>query len=296
MIEIRPRNFWAIPVATLLIASAVAQSGKNRFDAISSALQSHEYRRALDLLSTALREAPGNAQLWAMQGVAYSRLGQKIDARASLRQALKISPDYVPALQEAAQLEFDAGDAAAIPLLERLLRLRPSDPTTHAMLAVLEYRRGECEPAIAHFEKVGPLFDKEIGALHAYAACLVRLRRLDKAATVFERSLALDPDNRQERQLLASIQVVNHQPQNAIATLTPSLENAPDAATLELASAAFEDAGYTDRAVEALRQAILLDPMNVHLYLDFAAISAAHQSFQVGINVVNDGIGLQPKA
>jgi len=36
--------------------------------------------------------------------------------------------------------------------------------------------------------------------------------------------------------------------------------------------------------------------MNVHLYLDFAAVCAAHQSFQVGINVVNDGIGLQPKA
>jgi tetratricopeptide (TPR) repeat protein len=32
------------------------------------------------------------------------------------------------------------------------------------------------------------------------------------------------------------------------------------------------------------------------LYLDFAALSAAHQSFQVGIGVVNDGIGLQPKA
>jgi tetratricopeptide (TPR) repeat protein len=30
--------------------------------------------------------------------------------------------------------------------------------------------------------------------------------------------------------------------------------------------------------------------------LDFAAISSAHQSFQVGINVMNDGIALQPKA
>src|SRR5204862_7813823 len=46
----------------------------------------------------------------------------------------------------------------------------------------------------------------------------------------------------------------------------------------------------------ALRRAILLDPQNVQLYVDFAAISATHQSFQVGINVVNDGINLQPKA
>ena len=74
------------------------------------------------------------------------------------------------------------------------------------------------------------------------------------------------------------------------------LERNPDVPTLELASSAYEDAGDTDRAVGALRQAILLDPMNVHPYLDFAAISAAHQSFQVGINIVNDGIALNPKA
>ena len=50
------------------------------------------------------------------------------------------------------------------------------------------------------------------------------------------------------------------------------------------------------KAVDTLRQAILLDPQNVNLYLDFAAISSTHQSFQVGINVVNEGINLQPKA
>ena len=45
-----------------------------------------------------------------------------------------------------------------------------------------------------------------------------------------------------------------------------------------------------------LRQAILLDPRNVDLYLDFANIAFAHQSFQVGIEVLSDGLGLQPGA
>jgi tetratricopeptide (TPR) repeat protein len=45
-----------------------------------------------------------------------------------------------------------------------------------------------------------------------------------------------------------------------------------------------------------LRQAILLDPQNVNLYVDFANISSAHDSFQVGIDVVSDGIGQLPKA
>ena len=47
---------------------------------------------------------------------------------------------------------------------------------------------------------------------------------------------------------------------------------------LELASAAYEEQHDTEKAVDALRQAILLDPKNVKLYVDFAAISATHQS------------------
>ena len=42
-----------------------------------------------------------------------------------------------------------------MPLLERILRLRPDDPTAHAMLAVLEYREGNCKAAVAHFDKAG---------------------------------------------------------------------------------------------------------------------------------------------
>jgi tetratricopeptide (TPR) repeat protein len=41
---------------------------------------------------------------------------------------------------------------------------------------------------------------------------------------------------------------------------------------------------------------LLLDPQNVNLYVDFANISSAHDSFQVGIDVVSDGIGQLPKA
>ena len=124
----------------------------------------------------------------------------------------------------------------------------------------------------------------------------MKLKRFDKAADLFQRSLALNPDDPRERQVLASVQIMAHQPQQAIATLQPLLSANPDASVLELASAAYEDLHDTDKAVESLRQAILLDPHNVTLYVDFAALSATHQSVQVGINVVNDGINLQPKA
>lgn len=287
----------AVLLASILVLSvALAQTAQDQVVPIASALRNRQFDEALELLRPALQRSPGNAELWTMQGVAYAGRGEKKQALSSFRSALKISPDSVPALQGAAQIEYEAGNAAGIPLLQHLLRLRPGDVTTNAMLAVLEYQEGKCKAAAPHFAAAGTVFESKPEGLHAYATCLVKLKRFDEAASVFRQSLALNPDDRRERQLLASIQLMSQKPQDALATLDPVLGTSEaDAGTLDLASAAYEDTHDTEKAVDSLRQAILLDPQNVNLYLDFAAISATHQSFQVGINVVNDGINLQPK-
>ena len=297
MTESRGIRKAAVVLAPILLLSVLlAQTAQDQVVAIASALRDGQFDEALDLLRPALQRSPGNAELWTMQGVAYARRGEKKQALLSFRRAIKISPDNIPALQGAAQIEYEAGDVAGIPLLQHLLRLRPGDTTTNAMLAVLEYQEGNCKAAVQHFAAASSVFESKPEGLHAYATCLVRLKRFEEAASVFQQSLALNPADRRERQVLASIQLMSQRPQDALATLDPILANAADAATLDLASAAYEDAHDTEKAVDSLRQAILLDPQNVNLYLDFAAISATHQSFQVGINVVNDGINLQPKA
>jgi tetratricopeptide (TPR) repeat protein len=298
MTAVRPiRRTRIVLVPILFLSCTQAQIAADRIGPIASALQTQEFSRALDLLQSALKESPGNAQLWAMQGAAYSGEGRKMEALASFRNALKIAPDYVLALQGAAQIEYEAGSPAAVPLLKHLLRLRPDDLTSHGMLAVLEYQQGDCGAAVTHFERAGDLFDSRVDGLHAYAVCLMRLKQFDRAAKVFQRVVGLKPDDKRERQLLASIELMAHQPQSAMATLAPLLgSDHPEVATLELASAAYEDAHDTERAVELLRQAILLDPGNVNLYLEFANLSSVHQSFQVGIDVVNDGLSQQPKA
>ena len=275
-----------------------AQS-RAEIEAIATALREQEFPRALELLHPALEASPNNAELWAMQGVAYSKEGQKQRALASFQRSLKISPNYLPALQGAIQIEYEAGSKDAIPLLQRMVRLRPADATSHGMLAVLEYQEGNCAPAVKHFAQVGALFDSQPTALHAYATCLVRLGQPAPGAKVLQRALELNPDDRHERQLLAAVQLLANQPNDALATLEPLLHSTGDsdeASALELAATAYEKNKDTPQAVSTLRQAILLDPNNVNLYLDFANLSYAHDSFQVGIDVVSDGINLQPKA
>jgi tetratricopeptide (TPR) repeat protein len=244
-----------------------------------------------------LRASPGNAQLWTLQGIACAGKGDSKQALTAFQQALKISPNNVAALAGAAQIKYEADSRGAVPLLNRLLELRPGDPTAHAMLAVLAYRKGDCSAALPHFDKAGQLLDSQLDALHAYATCLVRLKRLADAAAVFQRVLALRPDDPRERHLLASIQLMDQKPQDALATLRPLLDAGnPTADTLQLISNAAEDSGDTPQAVSTLRQALLLDPRNVSLYLDFANICFAHESFQVGVDVISEGLLLQPRA
>ena len=292
------RTAARVPLLLLLFAALPAQTTQiqGRIAPIVSALQERDYEHAIQLLRPVLAATPGDAQLWTMQGAAYSGLGNNKDALNSFQRALRISPNNLPALQGAAQIEYEAGSPAGISLLNRILKLRPDDLTTHGMLAVLEYQQGDCGAAVVHFEKAASLFASQIQALHAYGACLVKLRQFDKAREVLGRCLALKPDDRRERQVLASVQLMAHQPQPAIDTLGPLVESDADALSLQLVSAAYEDLHDTDKAVDALRRAILLDSKNVNLYVSFAALSSTHQSFQVGIDVVNDGMSLQPAA
>ncbi len=293
-------RFWKIGFAIVLLAFnflAFSQTPQNPVEPISAALRAHDFDKAVELSKSALKASPNNAQLWILQGIAYDNKGDGKAALAAFEQALKISPNNIAALEGAAQIEYQAGNAAAIPLLNHLLQLHPDNPTGHAMLAVLEYRKGDCPAAVPHFEKAGPLVDSQLDALHAYATCLVRLKRLDAAAAALQKAVALHPDEPRDRQVLASIQMMDHKPKDALDTLQPLLEaKATDSTTLQLASRAYEDTGDTPQAVSTLRQALLLDPENISLYLDFATICFSHESFQVGIDVISEGLLQQPKS
>ncbi|MGA7859595.1 MAG: hypothetical protein WCA11_16790, partial [Terracidiphilus sp.] len=59
---------------------------------------------------------------------------------------------------------------------------------------------------------------------------------------------------------------------------------------LSLASEAYEAVGNTPKAVALLRQAIVLSPTTADYYAAFATLCLDHDSFQVGIDMINAGI------
>ena len=248
------------------------------------------------MLQPALQAYPENLQLWMLQGLAYTGTGDRRSALASYQHVLKIAPEYLPALEGAAQLEYEAASPEAIPLLERVLRLRPQDSTAHAMLASLAARKGDCETAVTHFALSGPALNSQPAALREYGVCLMKLKQPEKAIPIFQDLLASHPDDARARRSVAALQLNANQPKDALATLRPLLDSAPDTSTLRLAAAVYEANGDTPNAVKMLRDAIVKAPTEVPLYVDFAEIAMNHQSFQAGIEMISSGLKLQPNA
>lgn len=276
---------------------AFSQIQKKQIEPITSALSAKDFEKAVQISRAALKEHPNNPQLWALQGIAFAGKGDNKSALGAFQQALKISPDYIAALAGAAQILYAEGDVKAIPLLNRLLQLRSGDPTSHAMLAVLEYHEGKCEVAVAHFEKAGTLLDSQPDAERAYGVCLMELKQTDKAVPVFQRLVTSHPDDPRARRSLAAVYLATGQPQDALTTLQPLLEASnPDVSTIQLGAAAYEANKDTPHAVKILHDAIGRDPRNIALYVDFANIALTHQSFQTGIDMINAGLNVQPKA
>jgi tetratricopeptide (TPR) repeat protein len=283
-------------LATIAARPLFAQ-GADPIGDITAALRANQFDRALGLLEPALRQNPKNAQLWTLEAISFSGKSDRKKALDAFRHALQLAPDYLPALEGAAQIEYDNGDPGAGRLLDRLIALRPHDPTTHAMLAVLDYRRADCASALTHFEASESLIDGQPQALEAYADCLVRRKENEKAITVLGRAISLPDADTGVRYRLASVELMAQHPKDALRTLAPLLqENPPEVNALALAASAQEADGNTPEAVRILRQAIVAYPHDVNLYVDFANVSMDHQSYQVGVDMINAGLEREPKA
>jgi tetratricopeptide (TPR) repeat protein len=274
---------------------SVAADSSEAMRSITAALRAGHYQQALDLARAAERSSPNDVRIFVLEGIALTRLGKDSEALRALKNAIALSPDYVPALEAAAEIEYRYGMPEAAAHLQRLLKLKPGEPTAHAMLGALAWRKSDCVSAVQHFEQAKVVIDRQPEALREFGACLLKLKRADEAAAVFRGLTALEPQDRRVLHSLAVALMDAGQFREAIAALEPLAKATPsDPVALELTSSAYESLGETPQAVALLRQAILADPRNEDLYLDFANLSFVHQSFQVGIDVITSGLKMLP--
>ena len=273
------------------------QANTDPVSSITSALRNRDYADALRLAQAGLAASPKDVRLLTLEGITFASLRQDNEALHAFHSALGIAPNYIAALEGAAQIEYKTDNPEAAPLLDRLLRLKPDEQTAHAMRAVIAWKQNDCSTAVRHFEQSRNVIASQPEALKEYGVCLIRLQRPGNAVPVWQQAVAADPANKAAVYSLASAQMMATQWADALTTLKPlTTSEPPDARALELASTALEATGDTPGAVAALRRAILLDPHQPEFYVDFAQLALTHKSYQVGVDMVNAGLRQIPQS
>jgi tetratricopeptide (TPR) repeat protein len=294
-------NAIRVPLICLFAMSvplwyARGQSAHDDVNAIKNALRNQDSSGALKLSEAALVRKPADYRIWALKGIASTAMGNLPEALSAYQHALKLAPTYLPALEGAAQAEFQIGHDSAEPLLLKVLAQRPDDPTSHAMLGVLEFRKRNCPLAVDHFQKAITAIANQSAALTEYGACLAVLNRDEDAVSIFAQALATDPAKWEARYNLALAQKGAHHPDEALLTLQPLMDAMPvEVDAITLAAEILESKGDTPRAIGLLRKAILANPKATDPYLQFATLSYDHASPQVGIDMLNAGLTQLPR-
>ncbi len=240
-----------------------------------------------------LKAAPRSSPLYTMKGLALRESGDKVASLTALRQALAFQPAYEPALQAAAQIEFENRDANASQSLELVLRLSPASEAAHAMLAVLMFERRSCEGAVVHFEKA-PKSLESPSLKWQYGVCLLERQRWAAAAKQFTALLQLR-EHGPARYNLALAYWNAQEYRSVVSTLLPMEAIDPDAQRL-LASA-YAAAGEIPQALAVLRQAIQKHPREEQLLIDLAVLCLDQQAWlDLGIDVMRFGLRATPSS
>jgi tetratricopeptide (TPR) repeat protein len=168
---------------------------------------------------------------------------------------------------------------------------------SHAMLAAIAYKQGKCDAAVLHYRESRNAIATKPDALTQFGECLLKQQQAEDAIAVLTQVVSLEPDQWWPRYNLASVELFRHQTGDAIQTLDPALSASPvRPEVLDLAAAVYESSGDTPHAVRLLRRAILTQPKNENLYLHFADLCFDHQSFQVGIDMIDAGLTQLPES
>lgn len=285
----------------LFVVSACACLGQGiaRQDPVGpivKALQARDFSGALRLSHSALQAHPGDCRIWTLHGMATQGAGNLSVALADYQHALKLVPSYLPALEGAAQADFQLGHASARSYLVKILAQRRDDPRAHALLGILDYREQNCAAANAHFEKATEFLSGQPKALTEYGVCLHAVDRDSDSVAVFRKVLALDPANHEARYNLALAQRNAREPDEALETLRPLVAAPhPDPGALVLSADLYESKNDTAQAVKLLREALIADAKDMDAYTQFASVSFDHASPQVGIDILDFGLKNLPR-
>src|SRR6266516_1778589 len=281
---------YPIAISTLEAATASApNSGTALVDLAIAYFDTNQFAKALEPLSKALAENPQGVAAHHMAGKTYFMLGEFPRSVSEFETALKLAPNdydvaYTLGLAYLKQHQFKPAKL----IYDRMLKQLGDRPQLHIVFG-RAYRETDFLPeALEEFRKAVAL-DPKFPRAHYYLGLTYLLKdgasRLNDAAEEFKIELGRHPDEFFANYYLGIVYLI----QKKLELATGLLENASKAQTdnpdpyFHLGQA-YGELGQHDKAIEALKKAIALNPFLSH---NDYQVTTAH--YRLGQSLVKVG-------
>jgi tetratricopeptide (TPR) repeat protein len=173
--------------------------GSNEFEALHllalSRLQQQDYEAGVNLLTAALRLAPGSVEAWANLGLALVAIDRHDEAVASFDRALAIRPDFAEVLCSRGVALGKLGRyEQALAGFDHALAIRPDYPEALYNRGVMLGHLERHEHAVDSYDRALAIDPTHAKALNNRGNALGHLGRNEEAIASFDRALAIRPD------------------------------------------------------------------------------------------------------
>lgn len=314
--KVRRRTYALIGLLGAALAAA-AEAPASLYERAAALIERGQARSAMALLEPRLKEAPRDLKALTVMGMAASAENRRDQANAYFRQALQADPTFAPALKNLAINELAANEtASARKHFEELLKLTPADSVAHLALGDISSANSDFESAVAHYGQCTALYRQHpalnqgakaramiegmpAGAdprIHfAAGSPLASLGDYKTAAREFQLSRGSEVDAYDGGYNLTLAKLKGGDAVAAARTAEDLIAHGYGKAELyNLLAQAYESAGRTKEAYEALRTATKIDPADPANYVDLTALCLQHNNYDLALEIADISVRRVP--
>jgi tetratricopeptide (TPR) repeat protein len=263
--------------------AAILQQDPTNFDAL---LQDGVFKLASGDVATAARELAflnsnyaQNAQVrfqLARANLLQARVANPVEsqkaldsAETNLSEAIKLSPNFEPAILALSELKIRKGSpAAAVDLLQPLIQQKPQDAQPYYLLATAYLAQHNLTEATAIYRRMTELFPTVSEPRFLLGTVQLAQGNRTEAAASFEKAVEIDPNYLPATERLVDLDLADKQAAKATNRIQPYLDKNPNSAQALAIRAKIRLAQQDAAGAEAdLAKSIALDPKLEGSYL-----------------------------
>ena len=235
------------------------------------ALSQNDIDGATRYAEEAVKSNPNNPEVWIFKGRLLRAQHQDDAALAAYDKALALKPDHRTAHIDKAYIEISNKKIEAAKAdLDAARKVTPNTIAVPYLQALLDFTQGKNAAAQESLQRVLRVAPEHMPSILLSGAVELNLGSLEQAEKHLRKYLEADPASGYARKLLTATLLKSGQTAEAIAALTPALQNGQqDPVLLALAGDVYLQARDFNKATEYLEKSAALAPKqaNVHAAL-----------------------------